>query len=107
MQEFTIKTLEFSVYIEIGDAQHLATPCNISRRIETPRNISRLPKVVLLMLFNGSKSKLLVYIKKDADPHCEINGTDVSTCEKTIHLGNVLSTTDKYEMVFDGIKTFN
>ena len=59
------------------------------------------------VLFNGSKSKLLVYNKKDADPHCEINGTDVSTCEKTIHLGNVLSTTDKYEMVFDGIKTFN
>ena len=55
------------------------------------------------MLFNGSKSKLLVYNKKDADPHFEINGTDVSTCEKTIHLGNVL----KYEMVFDGIKKFN
>ena len=59
------------------------------------------------VLFNGSKSKLLVYNKKDGDPHCEINGTDVSTCEKTIHLGNVLSTTNKYEMVFDGIKTFN
>ena len=49
----------------------------------------------------------MVYNKKDADPHCEINGTDVSTCEKTIHLGNVLSTTVKNEMVFDGIKTFN
>ena len=59
------------------------------------------------VLFNGSKSKLLVYNKKDANPHFEINGTDVSTCEKTIHLGNVLSTTDKYEMVFDGIKKFN
>ena len=59
------------------------------------------------MLFNGSKSKLFVYNKKDADPHCEINGTDVSTCEKTIHLGNVLCPTDKYEMVFDGIKKLN
>ena len=45
--------------------------------------------------------------KKDADPHFEINGTDVSTCEKSMHLGNVLSTTDKYEMVFDSIKKFN
>ena len=36
-----------------------------------------------------------------------VNDTDVSTCEKTIHLRNVLGTTDKYEMVFDGIKTFN
>ena len=59
------------------------------------------------MLLNGSKSKLLVYNKKDADTYFEINGTDVSTCEKTIHLGNVFSTTDKYEMVFDGIKKFN
>ena len=48
-----------------------------------------------------------MYNKKDADPHFEINGTDVSTCEKTIHLGNVLSTTNKYEMVFDGIKKCN
>ena len=59
------------------------------------------------VLFNGSESKLLVYNKNDADPHFEINGTDVSTCEKTIHLGNILSTTDKYEMVFDGIKKFD
>ena len=33
--------------------------------------------------------------------------TDVSTCEKTIHLGNVLSTTNKYEIVFGRIKKFN
>ena len=59
------------------------------------------------MLFNGSNSKLLVYNKKNADPHFEINDTDVSTGKKTIHLGNVLSTTDKYEMVCDGIKKFN
>ena len=58
------------------------------------------------MLFNESKNKLLVYNKKDADPHFEINGTEVSTCEKTIHLGNVLSTTDKYETVFYGIVNF-
>ena len=37
----------------------------------------------------------------------EINGTDVSTCGKTIHLENVLVTTNLYEMVFDGIKKFN
>ena len=61
------------------------------------------------VLFNGTKSKVLVYNKKDADPHFEINGTDVSTCEKTIglHLRNVLSTSDKYEIVFDGIKKVN
>ena len=53
------------------------------------------------------QSKLLVYNKKDGVPHFVINGTDVSTCEKTIHLGNVLSTTNMYEMVFDGIKKCN
>ena len=37
----------------------------------------------------------------------KIKGMEVSTCEKTIHLGNVLSTTNQYEMVFDGIKKCN
>ena len=48
-----------------------------------------------------------MYNKKDVDPHFEINATDVSTREKTIHLGSVLSTTNNYEMMFDGIKKFN
>ena len=51
--------------------------------------------------------KVFVCNKKDDDPHFETNGKDVSTCEKTIHLGNILCTTDKHEMVFDGIKQFN
>ena len=38
------------------------------------------------VLFNGSISKLFVYNKKDADLRFEINGTDVSTCEKNIHM---------------------
>ena len=37
----------------------------------------------------------------------EINGTDVSKCGKTIHLENVLGTTNQYVRVFDGIKIFN
>ena len=48
-----------------------------------------------------------MYNKKDADPHYEINGSDVSTCEKTTHLRNVLSITNQYEKVFDGIKKCN
>ena len=59
------------------------------------------------VFFIGSKSKLLVNNKKDADMHFEINETDVSTCGKIIHLENVLGTTNQYEMVFDGIKKFN
>ena len=43
-------------------------------------------KIYHYVLFNEIKSKLLVYNKKDADPHCEINGSDISTFEKTIHL---------------------
>ena len=53
--------------------------------------------------FDGSKSKILVYNKNYADPHFEMNGMDVSTCEKTIHLRNVLRTTNMFGMVFDGI----
>ena len=48
-----------------------------------------------------------MYNKKYADPYFEVNGTDVSTCDKPIHLGNVLRTTNKNKMVFDGIKIFN
>ena len=80
-----------------------STSSGLRQMIEVCEQYARLHDV----LFNGSKSKLLVYNKKDTDPHFEINGTDVSTCEKTIHLGNVLSTTDKYEIVFDGIKKIN
>ena len=47
------------------------------------------------------------YNNKDADPHFEINYMDVSTCENNIHLGNVLSITYQYEMVFDGINKCN
>ena len=39
--------------------------------------------------------------------HFDKNGTDISTCGKTIHLPNVLGTTNQYEMKFDGIKKFN
>ena len=59
------------------------------------------------MLFNGSKNKIFVYNKKDTDRHFEINGTDISTCENIIHLGNLPSATNQYEIVFDGIKKFN
>ena len=79
------------------------TSSGLRKIIEVCEKYAKLHDVLL----NGSKSKTLVYNKKDADPHCEINGTDVSTCEKTIHLGNVLSTTNKYEMVFGGIKKCN
>ena len=54
-----------------------------------------------------SKSIILVYHKKGADPRLDVNNTDVSKCEKNVHMRKVLSTTSKYEMVFDGIKTFN
>ena len=79
------------------------TSSGLRKMIEVCEKYAKLQDVLL----NGSKSKLIVYNKKDADPHFEINGTDVSTCEQTLHLGNVLSTTDKNEMLFDGIKKSN
>ena len=63
------------------------TSSGLRKTIEVCEKYAKLHDV----LFSGSKSKLLVYNKKDADPHCEINGIDISTCEKTIHLGNVLT----------------
>ena len=52
------------------------------------------------VLFNGSKSKLLVYNKKDADPHFDINGTDVSHMRKLYIL-------EMYFIAFTGIKKCN
>ena len=79
------------------------TSSGLRKMIEVCEKYAKLHDV----LFDASKIKLVVYNQKDADPHFEINGSDDSTCQKTIHLGNVLSTTYKYEMVYDGIKTFN
>ena len=56
------------------------------------------------MFLNGSKRKILVYNKNGTDPHVEVNCMNVSICEKSIHLRNVLSTTNKYKMVFHSIK---
>ena len=56
------------------------------------------------MLFNGSKNKLSVYKKKNADLHFEINGMDVLHVRK-LYIWE--STTNKYEMVFNGIKKCN
>ena len=64
-----------------GYADDIILPCptnsGLRKIIEACEKYSKVHDV----LFHGSKSKLLVY-KKDADPHFEINGTDVSTCEK-------------------------
>ena len=59
------------------------------------------------IIFNGIKSKVLVYNKKVTDPHFKVNGNDVPNCETAAYLGTVLSTINNFETVHDCIKKFN
>ena len=59
------------------------------------------------IIFNGIKSKVLVYNKKVTDPHFKVNGNDVPNCETAVYLGTVLSTRNNFETVHDCIKKFN
>ena len=56
------------------------------------------------IIFNGIKSKVLVYNKKVTDPHFKLNGNDVPNCETAVYLGTVLSTINNFETVHDCIK---
>ena len=53
------------------------------------------------IIFNGIKSKVLVYNKKVTDPHFKVNGNDVPNCETAVYLGTVLSTRNNFETVQD------
>ena len=60
------------------------------------------------ILFNGKKSKLLIFNKK-TDVLCNItvNGECVPECNEAIYLGHKLSTIDESEMIFEEVKNFN
>ena len=57
--------------------------------------------------FNGKKSKLLIFGKKDSDPNIIIKGEHVPVCTKAIYLGNLLSTVNENDMPNEGTKLFN
>ena len=38
------------------------------------------------VLFNVTKSKILIYNKTDADPHFKVNEIDISSCESCVYL---------------------
>ena len=60
------------------------------------------------IIFNGTKSKVLVYYnKKVTDPHFKVNGNDVPNCETAVYLGTVLSTRNNFGTVHDCIKKLN
>ena len=57
--------------------------------------------------FNGKKSKLLIFGKKESDPNIFIKGEHVPVCTKAIYLGNLLSTVNENDMTNEGTKLFN
>ena len=58
-------------------------------------------------VFNGTKSKILIYNKKDADPHFKVNGIDIPSCESCVYLGNIPSTMNAHGSVLEVIKKCN
>jgi hypothetical protein len=60
------------------------------------------------ILFNGKKSKLLIFNKK-CDSLCSVrvNGESIPECNEAIYLGHKLSTTDESAIVDEEIKNFN
>ena len=61
------------------------------------------------IIFNGSKSKLLIFGDYLGHVLIEVNGESVPTCKDVVHLGITLSskTTDKYDYVKIGAEKFN
>ena len=55
------------------------------------------------ILFNATKRKILIYNKRDADPHCKVNGVEVPLHNKATYLGTVLNIANATDVVLDSI----
>ena len=59
------------------------------------------------ILFNGSKSKLLIFGREYVNPNVYVNGNSVDVCTKAEYLGIILNTENNYNAIEEGITTFN
>ena len=62
------------------------------------------------LIFNGTKSKLLIFSKSNAnipDPCVKLNGDLIPKVDSATHLGNILHTKNEYECIEEGIRAFN
>ena len=59
------------------------------------------------ILFNGSKSKLLIFGSVYDNPNVYVNGNSVDVCIKAEYLGIILNTENSYNAIEEGLTTFN
>ena len=59
------------------------------------------------ILFNGSKSKLLIFGREYDNPNVYVNGNSVDICTKAEQLGIILDTESNYHAIDEDITTFN
>ena len=59
------------------------------------------------ILFNGSKSKLLIFGRDYVNPNVYVNGNIVDICTKAEYLGIILNTENNYNDIEEGITAFN
>ena len=59
------------------------------------------------ILFNGTKSKLLIFGSEYVNPNVYVNGNPVDVCTKAEYLGIIFNTENNYNAIEEGITTFN
>ena len=59
------------------------------------------------ILFNGAKSKLLIFGRRHDNPNIVVNGNKVDICTKAEYLGIILNTENEHNAIEDGITSFN
>ena len=94
----------------LGFADDITLLCPSLSGIKTMLRICEQFAAEYDLIFNGTKSKLLIFSKGNQDipdPYIKLNGVVINRFDKAVHLGNTFHTKRDYECIEDGIRTFN
>ena len=94
----------------LGFADDITLLCPSLSGIKTMLSICEQFAAEYDLIFNGTKSKLLIFSKGNQDipdPCIKLNGVVINRFDKAVHLGNTFHTKRDYECIEDGIRTFN
>ena len=94
----------------LGFADDIILLCPTLSGMRTMLNICEKFADEYNLIFNGNKSKLLIFSKNNrniSDPCFKLNGDTIKRFNNAIHLGNVLHTDNEHDCIDEGIKSFN
>ena len=90
----------------LGFADDITLLCPSLSGIKTMLSICEQFAAEYDLIFNGTKSKLLIFDKGSSDipyPCIKLNGVVMNKFDKAVHLGNTFPTKRDYECIEDGI----